>query len=142
MMLTLDAYLMGRDKLFPRAYTPEIEAEARLTVERANRLLQIAIEAGVGMDTSPKTGTLITSGWRPPEVNASIPNAAPKSHHMAGRAVDLYDPDGELDDWLMTGPGLAELERVGLWLENPACTKSWTHLQTVPPKSGRRVFYP
>ena len=142
MMITLDAYLMGRDKLFPRAYTPEIEAQARRTVELANRLLQQAFYAGVGMQPSPKTGTLITSGWRPPEVNASIPNAAPKSHHMAGRAVDLYDPDGELDDWLMTGPGLAELERVGLWMEHPSATKGWCHLQTVAPRSGRRVFYP
>lgn len=142
MMLTLDAYLMGRDRLFPRAYSPEIEVEARRTVELANRLLQIAVEAGVGMDPSPKTGTLITSGWRPPEVNASIPNAAPKSHHMAGRAVDLYDPDGELDDWLMSDPGQAELEHVGLWMEHPSATKGWCHLQTVAPRSGRRVFYP
>lgn len=142
MMLALDAYLMGRDKLYPLAYGPAIEAEARRTVELVNQLLRIAIDAGVGMEPSPKTGTLITSGWRSPEINAAIPNAAPKSHHMAGRAVDLYDPDGELDDWLMSDAGQAALTEIGLWMEHPSATKGWCHLQAVPPRSGRRVFYP
>jgi hypothetical protein len=61
---------------------------------------------------------------------------------MTGQAIDIYDPDGDLDDWLMTIEGLAALEALGLWIEHPSATKSWSHLQTIPPKSRRRVFYP
>jgi hypothetical protein len=58
------------------------------------------------------------------------------------RAVDIYDPDGDLDDWLMQPAGQQALVRLGLWLEHPAATRTWSHLQIVPPRSNNRVFYP
>jgi hypothetical protein len=61
---------------------------------------------------------------------------------MTGQAIDIYDPDGDLDEWLMTDKGLAVLDSIGLWIEHPSCTKGWCHLQTIPPKSNRRVFFP
>jgi hypothetical protein len=61
---------------------------------------------------------------------------------MTGEAIDLYDPDGDLDEWLMSEKGRGILEALGLWMEHPASTKSWSHLQTIPPRSGNRVFYP
>lgn len=130
-MISLTDYWMGRDEEYPLAMTPQIEHNALLTVQLTNALL---VRFGQGRKA--------TSGWRPPMVNASIPNAAPNSKHMTGQAIDLADPDGDLDDWLMSDPGQRALEEIGLWMEHPAATKGWAHLQTVPPKSGRRVFYP
>ncbi len=82
----------------------------------------------------------VNSGWRPESYNATIANASPRSKHITGQAVDIADPEGELDDWCMQNVDF--LVDVGLYLEHPLATKSWTHLQSVPPKSGNRVFYP
>lgn len=82
----------------------------------------------------------ITSGWRPAYYNRTIPNAAKNSKHITGEAVDIADADGVLDDYLLDHPEL--LERHGLWMEHPSATKGWVHLQSVPPPSGRRAFYP
>jgi hypothetical protein len=59
---------------------------------------------------------------------------------MTGKACDLYDPDGVIDDWLYTF--LPANPKLGLFMEHPACTKGWAHVQTVPPRSGKVVFYP
>lgn len=141
-MITLDNYFMGRREQYPQAITPDIERNAQQTVEAANKLLTQARSYGVSLDLNPKTGSMVASGWRPPELNAKVAGAAPNSKHMTGQAVDIYDPDGDLDEWLMTGEGQAALIALHLWLEHPSATKSWSHLQTIPPRSGRRVFYP
>lgn len=88
--------------------------------------------------TCPVPYAELRSGYRPPVYNAGVPNAAPNSKHMTGNAIDLADNDGKLDDWL-TDELLAEF---GLYREHPAATKSWCHLQDLPPKSGKRTFYP
>lgn len=126
-MIELKSYWMGRAA--NTALTREIEANAEELVTRVNLLM-----ARFG-------GTRkIVSGWRPPEVNAKLPGAAVNSKHMTGQAVDLADPDGDLDQWCMDNP--SELERFQLWQEHPAATKNVCHLQSAPPKSGKRVFYP
>lgn len=141
-MITLADYFMDHREKYPLALSPEIERQAMLTVELASKLLTQARSYGVSLDLSPRTKTLVTSGWRPPAYNATVERAAPNSKHMTGQAIDIYDPDGDLDDWLMTGEGQAALIALGLWIEHPAATKGWSHLQTMPPRSGRRVFYP
>ncbi len=128
-MITLQDYWMGRDEEYPLAMTPQIERNAQRTVDLANQLL---LRYG--------GHAKVNSGWRPPQVNAATPGAAKFSRHMTGEAVDLADPEGMLDDWCMEN--LPVLEKLGLWMEHPAATKGWCHLQTIPPKSGRRVFYP
>lgn len=128
-MITLTDYWMGRDARYPEDLTGEIEANAAELLRRVNDLLDIFGE------TRP-----VRSGWRPPAVNDATPNAAPKSKHMVGQAIDLADDEGDLDQWCIDHGN--ELARLGLWQEHPAATKSWCHLQSVPPKSGKRVFYP
>lgn len=140
-MITLTEYFMGRREQFPFAITPEIERNAALTVELANKLVVLAKGAGVTFEQHPRHGGLVSSGWRPPTVNADTPGAAPKSKHLTGQAIDLYDPDGDLDEFCLAQADKV-LKDLGLWLEHPAATKGWCHVQTVPPKSGRRVFYP
>jgi hypothetical protein len=132
-MITLDDYLMGRDKIYTISH--EQVANAQVVVERVNLLLSYYYKDHPDAD-KPK----VNSGWRPPQVNAKTPGAAKKSKHMTCEAVDLDDDDGALDDWCMDS--LNHLERCGLWMEHPSATKGWCHLQIVPPKSGKRVFYP
>lgn len=141
MHVTLENYWMGRDKTHPLALTPDIRRNAARTVELVNQLLDEAEISGVKLDRTPD-GNPLSSGWRPPAVNAGVAGAAKNSLHMTGEAADIYDPDGELDDWLMTDTGQAALTRLGLWLEHPGSTRRWSHVQTKPPRSGRRVFYP
>lgn len=128
-MITLADYWMGRDAKYPQDLTIEILANAGELVLRVNRLL----------DHFGETRS-VNSGWRPPSVNGATPGAALKSKHMTGQAIDLADPDGDLDEWCLENESV--LATLLLWQEHPAATKGWCHLQMVPPKSGRRVFYP
>lgn len=139
-MITLADYWMGRDADYEHALTEAIRMNARETVGRANALLAMVEDDALAIEINPRTESPVNSGWRPPEINAGTPGAAPRSKHMSGQAVDLYDPDGLLDDWCMDHQ--EQLGEVGLWLEHPGSTKGWCHVQTVPPRSGHRVFYP
>lgn len=127
--LKLADYYMGRDRPYRAELTRELRANARETVRRVNRLLR---HAGLMRK--------VTSGWRPAAINAAVPGAAPGSRHLSCLAVDLEDGDGALDAWCMAHPEV--LEEIGLWLEHPDATPGWCHLQTQPPRSGRRVFHP
>lgn len=137
--ITIDDYWMGRDKQFAANLTDAIRADAEETISRVNLLLFHAVKDGVLLVASNKRN-LVNSGWRPPAINAATPNAAVRSHHMTGRAVDVSDPYNTLDKWCMTNQG--RLAEIGLWLEHPTATPGWCHLQIVAPKSGHRVFYP
>jgi uncharacterized protein YcbK (DUF882 family) len=82
---------------------------------------------------------IVTSGYRPPAQNAAV-GGAKKSNHMICAAVDFADPDGSLARWLLND--ISTLEDCGLYLEDPASTKGWVHVQIYPPASGRRIFKP
>jgi len=139
-MITLEQYWMGRDVTHATAMTPQIERNAFDTVERANKLLILARGFGIDTQVDQRTKSNCSGGWRPPAVNRITPGAALNSKHLDARAIDLYDPDGDLDEWLLANPKI--LKDLGLWLEHPSATKGWSHVQTVAPKSGNRVFYP
>lgn len=139
-MITLKDYYMGRDETYKTLLTPQLRANASITVARANSLLDAAISDGIFLEVHPVTHNLVPSGWRPPAINAVTKNAAPNSKHMTCEAIDIYDADGDLDEWCLNH--LALLEKLGLWLEHPSATKGWCHVQITPPRSGNRVFYP
>lgn len=63
-----------------------------------------------------------------------------KSKHLYGQAVDLSDPNKDLQKWLLANVSL--LEQAQLWCEDFSATPNWVHFQTVPPKSGKRFFLP
>lgn len=127
-MITLEQYWMGRDKRYQQDMSQEIRDNAILLVSRVNKLLEI-----MGKETN------VNSGWRPATVNKQVGGSL-KSNHITGKAIDLNDDDGSIDEWCMNN--LKELEKVGLWLEHPSKTPRWCHLQSVPPASGKRVFLP
>lgn len=137
-MITEREFWKGRDVQYASDLTPEIQANAKETLRRVNELLKLFYAARPA--SCQDRGC--NSGWRPPRVNARTRNAALKSHHMTGKACDVGDDDSELGSWLMTTEGQAALVKIGLWIEHPSATPRWSHFQTVPPRSGRRVFYP
>lgn len=126
-MITRNEILMGREKLSPL----DNVLEANL-----NKLL-VAVNKFCAVYSKPLT---VTSGYRPPVINATIKGAAKKSNHMICLAVDLADSGGKLAEYCLNN--LKLLEECGLWMEDPTATKGWVHLQAVPPRSGNRVFKP
>lgn len=138
MNVSLTDYWMGRDSKYRGEWTQEVQRNADILLALVNALLE-RMDGQVQFEKHPN-GTLVSSGWRPLPVNGAIHTAAPKSKHITGQAIDLYDPEGEIDQWCMDH--LEALEDIGLWLEHPAATKGWSHLQSIPPKSQNRVFYP
>lgn len=141
-MLTLEQYLSPHREKFGHLLGTDLLANAERMVALVNALLGEAKAAGVTIERHPERGDVLSSGWRPAEYNSTVPGAATRSKHISCQAADIYDPDGDLDDWLMSPAGKKVLERLGLWLEHPAATKGWCHVQQIPPNSGRRVFYP
>lgn len=127
--ITLREYYKGRDATHASELSDSIRRNAEVTVRLVNDLLAI-------MGGGP---VIVSSGWRPSAINKAAGGAA-KSNHMLGRAVDLADADGKIDAWCLEH--LDVLEECDLWLEDPASTPTWCHLQTVAPGSGRRVFRP
>ena len=136
-MITWRNFFKGRDQVYKTDLTQEIITNATETIRRANLLLDRYAKSC--NDHDPRG---CNSGWRPSALNAAVKGAAKKSNHMLGLAVDIADQGGALDKWLLTEEGQQALIEIGLWMEHPSATPGWTHVQTVPPKSGRRVFYP
>jgi hypothetical protein len=132
-MITLVKFWQGRDVKYASELTKEIKACAAETIRRVNALL-----ARAALDDRSTDGDA-NSGWRPQAVNAALKGAALLSKHMKGQAVDVEDADKALQRWCMAN--LDVLEELGLWMEHPRDTPTWTHLQIVPPRSGKRVFY-
>lgn len=62
------------------------------------------------------------------------------SNHLKGRAIDIYDPNRELQNWIKENMDV--MEAIGFWFESFDHTPNWTHWQIVPPRSGRRFFVP
>jgi hypothetical protein len=110
-----------------------MDSSATLLLSRVNRLI-LRMPPGIVSDWR------VTSGYRPVAINAATPGAAKHSLHMVCKAIDIEDDHGMLDDWLMDN--LTWMAEEQLWLEHPAVTKGWTHWQSDPPRSMKRVFYP
>jgi len=128
-MIDLKLYWKGRDKTHPSDLTPAIIKNASDLLAKVNALLSLfGYPRGVN------------SGWRPKTVQMEINPRAPNSKHITGQAIDLEDRDGKLKEWCVFHQD--QLERFGLYMEHPEDTPTWVHLQTVPPKSGKRIFKP
>lgn len=128
-MIAKSEFLMNRDQQYQRDYTQEIS-------DNLDRLLVPLNRVRSAWDKP----MVVTSGWRPPELNALIPGAATHSKHMIGLAADISDPDGSLWAWVLEN--LPLLQSLGLYLEDKRWTPSWVHFQLVAPQSGHRIFKP
>jgi len=103
--------------------------------------LMVEMEAdGVNFPVNPATHSQVSGatfgGFRP----HSCPQGAPHSNHKEGLAVDIYDPKGEIDAWLVAHKD--RMEYHGVYIEDPASTTHWSHWQNIAPHSGHRIFQP
>lgn len=130
-MITLEQYFGA----FTATSQPSAETRdnALDLLSRVNALL-------AKIDLEEARAPKVNSGWRPAWYNATVANAAPRSKHITGQAIDLADPEGNLDQYLDDHRLL--LVDHDLYMENPLSTKGWTHLQSVRPGSGNRIFIP
>lgn len=147
-MITVEDYFGRMSLSSGEEPSAVLRANAAELLGRVNALLAYnAVASRLGLD--PEAPTPITSGWRTPSYNALVRGASATSKHMTAQAVDIADPEGALDhllfdDWEQqkTAPRTSLLETFDLYMEHPAATKGWCHLQSVPPRSGNRVFFP
>jgi hypothetical protein len=132
-MITLADYVKDWPEKYPDEYRDgDIENNAKFLLHQVNTFLEM-----IGM---PEVHA-ITSGWRPREYNATIPNAARNSYHIAGRAVDIADPTGELIKKI--APRATERRAMQLWMESPLRTRGWIHLDNGFRKDNEtRIFQP
>ena len=137
-MVTID------DVIGPYATSPDLTDERRNNIVTClpvfALLEQEMVADNVDFPVNPKTGTGISGegngGFRPQD----CPIGAPDSSHKEGLAIDRYDPNGEIDGWLMLHQD--RLEFYGIYIEHPSATTGWSHWTTRAPGSGHHVFYP
>lgn len=120
--------------------TPAKQANAQRLLDAVNSLMAYAEEQGVQFKINPSTDSQVSGtrlgGFRP----ILSTTGAARSSHKEGLAVDIYDPDDEIDKWCIDN--LDRLEKVGIYLEHPDYTTKWSHWTIRKPGSGNRVFYP
>ena len=136
---------------YAEEFTPEHQANGD-DVQRRIGAVIVAFQAETGVDLPPG----YASGWRSSTVNDATANAGKRSTHLTAQAGDKRDaPNGALNWWCLRNPHV--LATHGLWMEHPAGTllrawqtakvqgrepTPWCHLQSVPPASHNRVYFP
>ena len=133
-MLSMSELLKGA-KL--EAQSAEVQAALATLLERIN-LIRAAWN-------HPMT---VTSGLRTREDQIRIYTAKgiPESKipwgsmHLTGGAVDIYDPNKELQAWCKANED--QLVKAQLWMEDFSATPNWCHFQIQSPRSGKRWFMP
>lgn len=137
-LVTLAKFYMGRQATHGGELTEELQRNAKDICHRVNGLLH-----SFGIKEAK-----VNSGWRPLMVNRQA-GGAPRSKHVTCQAIDLGDSAaGDLAN--LFNNNLDVLKKHHLWMEDTRYTavkrgneiRRWVHLQTVPPRSGRRVFIP
>lgn len=121
-------------------WTPARQQNAQTLLAKCAALQAEMEDAGIEFPINPATKSGVSGqtlgGFRPQNATQGAPN----SSHKTGQAVDRYDPNEAIDNWLMANQD--RLVFHGLYLEHPSATKSWSHWTTRAPGSGNRVFYP
>lgn len=140
-----------RRERYAEEFTSEYQANGD-DVQRRIAAVEIAYLAAGGTPLPPG----YASGWRPRAVNETTANAGRASTHITAQAGDRRDtPDGEFAWWCLRNRWV--LEQHQLYQEHPVATvirawrtartanrtpTPWCHLQSVPPGSHNRVYFP
>lgn len=123
-MISRHEVLMGRDRDYPLTSAMEKNLETLLLAVNKIRALYAR-------------PMIVSSGYRPGHYNKKA-GGAPNSTHLTCQAVDFRDVDGALAQWCLNN--VNALVDANLYLEDPAHTPGWVHLQTRPTK--KRIFTP
>lgn len=127
--------MISLQELNPHNYPTDYNINYNLAIllERLNKVRQAwgkPMTVTSGLRSQDQQNALIASGK----------SNAPKSKHLTGQAADIYDPNGELKQWVMANMNL--MEQIGFWFEAFESTPTWIHFQIIPPASGKRIFIP
>lgn len=119
------------DRYEAEDFTPDVLANIQVTKSKINLILyDLGIRSAV-----------VSSGFRPRNVNEKIATASKKSAHLLGQGVDLEDPKGSIKNAIVKNPHL--LAKHGLWMEAPEFTPGWCHLDWCErPERLIRIFKP
>lgn len=117
-------------------YTREILRGLRCPLEYQDNLDRLLIAANK-LRTIWAKPMIVTSGFRTVVHNTAI-GGAKNSAHLYCMAIDVADPNGELDAWLDKNPEL--LEKCGLWKEHSDATPGWCHVDIR--ERVNRIFKP
>lgn len=143
--ITVDDVVTSSGKYMERKNHKELTKEVldniAILVEKVNELLKHL------QWTEP---IVVSSGFRPSDVNNKVKNAAAKSAHMLGMAVDIAQPkyDNKLANAIIKAQQEHQiLTKLGLWMEDPNYTigqySSWVHLDFKSrPNRPSRIFKP
>jgi hypothetical protein len=138
MNLTIEE-LYGKWLNHPDA-TKERKEDSGLFLVLVNALIKTMNDDGFAFKVNPITGSVVGGetygGFRP----QSCPLGAPQSAHKEGIAVDMFDPDNAVDEWLLAHP--LAINNIELYFEHPQATPHWSHWSMRKPKSGRKFFMP
>jgi hypothetical protein len=137
-MITLDQYAgfwAGHED-----WSPACQREAKILLDRVNALIAEYEAKGKKVAINSFTKSQISGAKYGGFRTQDCPVGAPRSSHKLGMAVDIIDRDNALDDWITANPDV--LVTHDLYREAPEKTKSWCHLSTKAPKSGKRTFLP
>lgn len=119
-MITAKEILMGRDSAEP------------LTQEMCYNLFDLLPRVNLVRFHYNKP-LYVSSGYRPPSINASV-GGAKRSSHLLCMAVDFADTDGEFAKWCLANMDI--IKKAGLYFEHPNYTKGWVHLQSRSTKNN------
>lgn len=141
-MISIDHYFGKYGKTHPDV-TPARYANAQRLLKAVNQLMMVGIQEGVIFPTNKATGSQVAGeengGFRPQD----CPIGAPSSAHKEGLAIDLYDPLGAIDSWLLSSDGAKKCYTdLGIYFEAFTDTPGWTHWTLRKPLSGQRFFKP
>lgn len=133
---SIEEYAMGREEISPEEW--EIaRINAEIFLPRVNNFL---IELAFGIPYE------LSSGFRPSVINKKIANAAKSSYHCKGLAIDIHDRNLDFRNRftpLTYQPHADLLRKYDLFMEHPAYTESWFHLDMgVRMDRPTRVFIP
>jgi hypothetical protein len=115
-------------------------ANAAKLLETVNALMAELETAGVRFQVNEATGSQVSGmafgGFRP----QSCAQGAIHSAHKEALAVDIFDPAGDIDNYLVKNPDL--LVKHGVYIEEPSATVHWSHWSIKAPLSGKHIFTP
>jgi hypothetical protein len=137
-MITLADYV-GKFANYPD-WTLSRASNALRLLQACDKLEALMIADGIEFKTNPKTHTQVSGekygGFRPRD----CPFGALHSSHKEGCAVDRYDPQNAIDNWLLLNEPV--LVDCGIYIEHPIATEGWSHWSIKPPASGHHIFMP
>jgi hypothetical protein len=135
-------YITIADYFGTKPHTAEHTENAIELLRCVNAMFAEYVTQGGILHKDPDTGTYISGskggagdgGFRLPDSATGRQGSA----HKEAKAVDPYDPDNRIDEWITRDI----LIKFGLWREARQHSPGWVHLQTREPKSHMRSFNP